>query len=163
MTKRKIYLSVFILLLFAALYIGERLKQSEVPQLNLSTIVLKDLNGKPINLAAFLGNPMVINFWGTWCGPCRKELPGFNSVKQKYNGRINFVLLSDEPVEQLTAFRDANNYDFLYIQSQKKLNEMGIASVPVTFFYDAKGAFITVKKGDMSERELEVMITGMIK
>src|SRR4051812_17502116 len=124
MNKRPAYLLAIALLLTASAIIIRKAKKNEVPRINLSGIALNDLNGKPVDLAGFAGKPLVINFWGTWCGPCRQELPVFEKVSKKYGGTVNFLFVSDEPVEKLIKFEAENSYPFFYAQSRERFRDL---------------------------------------
>src|SRR5438045_7638657 len=131
MNKRRTYLLAIALLLAAVAIVIRKVKKNYVPRIDLSGITIKDLNGKHVDLAAFAGKPLVINFWGTWCGPCRHELPVFDKASKKYGSTVNFLLISDEPVEKLIKFKAENSYPFFYAQSQERFRDLGISSVPV--------------------------------
>ena len=152
-----------VLLLATVAIIARKVKKNYVPRINLSGITIKDLNGKDVDMAGFAGKPLVINFWGTWCGPCRKELPIFDKASKKYGSAVNFLLISDEPVEKLIKFKAENSYPFFYVQSQQRFRDLGISSVPVTFFYDANGNLTAKKKDPLSEEELDEFVTEMIE
>lgn len=163
MNKLFKYLGGFILIILTTFFVVKKLKKSSIPQINLSAIALKDLEDKPINNAIFAGKPLVINFWGTWCGPCRQELPNFEKAQKLYGDKINIVLVSDESPDAILKFKADNNYPFFYAQSQQHFQELGLTSVPFTYFYDAKGNLVSKQKVTLSEEELEILIKNLIK
>ncbi|MEP7110000.1 MAG: TlpA disulfide reductase family protein [Ferruginibacter sp.] len=163
MNKRSYYIAAVVLLLTASYFIVKKLKRTHVPQINLSGITLKDLNGRIVNLNEFAGKPLVINFWGSWCGPCRQEFPGFENIKTKYGSQINFLMVSDEPVDKIIKFKEENTYTFFYAQSQTPFHDLGIRSVPFTYFYDARGTLIVKKKDPLNEEELNGLIAEMVR
>ena len=67
---------------------------------------LKDVGGKDVKLSSFKGKVILLNFWATWCGPCKVEIPWFNEFHQKYKDRGLVVLgiSADDTVEQLKPF-----------------------------------------------------------
>ncbi len=162
MNNKNWYLPVIILLLAISFFVARKFKKSYAPPIELSAITIKDLNGNIVDLSKLSGKPLVINFWGTWCGPCRQELPGFQKVKEKFGGKVNFLMVSDEPVDKIIKFKDANNYTFLFAQLQKPFHDFGITSVPFTYFYDADGRLIYKKKVELSGEELEELVMQMI-
>lgn len=107
------------MILITSFFIAKRLKRNYTPQINLSGIALKDLNGNIVNLANFAGKPLVVNFWGSWCGPCRQELPGFEKAREKYGNQINLVMVSDEQVDKIVKFKEENNYTFFMLNRKK--------------------------------------------
>jgi hypothetical protein len=84
-------------------------------------------------------------------------------MKQQYGNQINFLMISNEDAEKVIQFKDENNYSFFFAQSQTPFQNLGITSVPMTYFYDAKGKLVASKKDDLSEAELNGCIDKLIK
>ena len=156
-------LTIVLLLILAGFFIEKRLHQKSSLSINLEGLALQDLNGKNIATQQFLNNPTVINFWGTWCGPCLQELPGFENAGKKFAGKINIVMVSDEPADKIAAFKTRNNYQLLYAHSQKNFDSLGIAAVPVTCFFDATGKLLMSKEQALDEKELTTAIESLMK
>ena len=76
--------------------------------------VLKDVDGQDVNLADLKGKPLVINFWATWCGPCKTEVPWFVEFADKYRDQgLTIVGVSvDDPAEDIRTFSDAYNVNY---------------------------------------------------
>jgi cytochrome c biogenesis protein CcmG/thiol:disulfide interchange protein DsbE len=106
---------------------------------------LKDMNGKDVRLSDFRGRPMVINFWATWCAPCKHEIPAFNELVEKYKDR-NFTVLGisvDDKPEDLIAFTSEFpiRYPVLVGLGHDELQEhYGAYSLPVSWFIRADGS-----------------------
>jgi len=157
-----VFLAAAMFIVAASFYVVRKIKNRTVPKIELAAIVIKDLNDSLININDYIGKPLILNFWGTWCGPCRQEMPGFEKYRKKYGDKINFVMISDEPLEKIRQFQQENTYRFTYARSQKSFHDVGITSVPFTYFYDAKGKIIFKKKDVLGEDELEGLIMEMI-
>ena len=110
---------------------------------------------KTITLENLRGKVVLINFWATWCGPCRMEIPDFNELYKKYNDKgleILSISISDS-YEQLIKFKNAYNmfYPILY-GDQKVMMKIqreygGIYSIPMSFLVNKKGEIIRVYPG----------------
>ncbi len=161
MNKTFLYLFAITIIFFSSFFIVRKVNRNRIPQINLSALTIKALDGSSINLESLKGKPLVINFWGTWCGPCRQEMPGFEKAKLKYSDKVNFLMVSDEPVDKLLKFKAANNYTLFYAQSQKPFQELGITSVPFTYIYDATGMLVFKRKDVLCEEELEKVIESI--
>ncbi len=101
---------------------------------------LVDLNGESIDMSMYLGKKVLVNFWATWCAPCKKEMPDLLEAQQiltKYN--YVFLLISDESKAQISEFKKRTNYDFTFLKSTKPTNSLGVYALPTTFVYNEKG------------------------
>jgi thiol-disulfide isomerase/thioredoxin len=151
-----------VLLIAVGFFIEREIKHRTPPSINTTALALQDLNGQAIAFSQLAGKPMVLNFWGTWCGPCLQEIPGFEAAGKEFADRINIIMISDESPEKLAAFRQKNNYQLPYVHSPKPFSELGIEAVPVTYFYDAAGKLVAAKKTVLTNSELTEQIRKII-
>ena len=107
---------------------------------------VKDMDGRDVSLASFKGKPLVINFWATWCGPCKQEIPQFVQLADRYRDKgltILGVSTDDEPAD-LRRFAPTlkMNYPVLVGLGQDKFLETYEADggIPVTWFIRADGS-----------------------
>jgi thiol-disulfide isomerase/thioredoxin len=105
---------------------------------------LWDLDGKLISLAKFKNEVIFLNIWGTWCGPCRAEMPGiqrlYNSMKYE---NVKFVLISDESIDTIKTFINSNNYNLPIYKYQKPLpKSINTTSYPTTFIINRNGEIV---------------------
>ena len=128
------------------------------PDITLSQIEVYDLEGNKEDLKDYIGKPLVVNIWGTWCAPCRKEFPHFEEVKQEVGEDINFVMISDEKPEKIAEFSRANPYTFTYLRSDKMFSAYGINARPATFLYNAQGELIAKRTGGMEGKTLRKLL-----
>jgi peroxiredoxin len=121
---------------------------------------LKDLDGKVVRLSDFRGKPVVIDFWATWCQPCRASLPHLNALHQRYNERGLVVLglsVDDGGPLRVRRFADHLGLKFrLAMADEQVLDEFGpIRSIPTTFFIDKKGQIARRVVGYIDEETME--------
>ncbi len=160
--RRVLFWAAAIFIVAASFYVVRKIKNRIAPEIQLAEIVIKDLNDSLIDINHYLGKPLMLNFWGTWCGPCRQEMPVFEKYRKMYGDKINFIMISDEPIDKIKQFQQANTYRFTYARSQKTFHDLGITSLPFTYCYDAKGKIVFKKKDTLGEEELEVLIKEII-
>jgi thiol-disulfide isomerase/thioredoxin len=145
---------LFFGLIAIALY-----KFSTPPSIDFKEIELIDASGKRVSLDAYKGKPLVINFWATWCGPCMQEIPDFDLVQSKYEGSVKFLMVYDESsLANIQGFFKKYNYHLTFLQSQKGFKQMGIYSIPTTYFLDKNGDVVDSKSGSLDVNSLEAMI-----
>lgn len=130
---------------------------------------LNDLDGKPQPLAQWRGKVMVVNFWATWCPPCRAEMPEFVKLQGKYqeNGLI-FVGIALDEKDKVQAFADeiGVNYPVLLgaleaVGLSRKLgNRLG--GLPFTVIVDRSGRIVTTEMGELSQARLEPLIKSLL-
>lgn len=162
MNKKIIYLLMFFFLIVTSFYITKKINKKD-PIVNTTGLVLKDLNGNFINLNSFYGKPIILNYWASWCGPCREEFPIFEKINKKYSSQVNFLMVSAEPLDKIIEYKRINKYSLPFAQSQQQLNQLGITSIPVTAIYSAEGKLLTTKFNPLNEAQLHEIISGLLK
>lgn len=121
-----------------------------------------DKEGNPVKLSSFFGNPIVLNFWASWCGPCQSEMPDFNEKYAELGGDVHFVMVNmtdggRETVETASAFIEKNGYDFPVLFDTKSEAAMtyGAYSLPTSFFINAEGHVIAQAVGAIDAATLQ--------
>lgn len=126
----------------------------------LPDAVVQLLDGTDVEIASLVGQPMVINFWGSTCAACKKELPAFAAVHQQYQDQVRFVGIDYLPpsTREETFARDRGvRYELLYDSSGEFINEVGVAAFPVTLFVDRDGIIVR-QTGLLDETKLTEII-----
>lgn len=111
----------------------------------MPSAAVAQLDGTEIDTADLVGAPLVLNVWGSTCGPCKKELPDFAAAHAQYGDLIRFVGLSYlPPSEREEAFaRDRGiDYELLYDVTGSFITEAGIVAFPATLFVGADGTVL---------------------
>jgi peroxiredoxin len=123
---------------------------------------LKDLNGKKVELKQFRGKIIFLNFWATWCGPCKEEMPSMEVLHKQFREK-NFVLLTisvdyegEKPVQE---FINKNRYTFSVLLDPKceTLDLFEVKGIPTTFLIDKKGKMIGKAIGPRDWKNEEVV------
>ena len=112
-----------------------------------------DTDGNEVTLAEFFGKPIILNFWASWCGPCKMEMPEIQNFYEKYGENIHFLAVSvDDSVDTAKAFIETEGYTFpVYFDTTSMgAYTYGASSIPLTFFIDAEGNLTAYYMGAMS-------------
>lgn len=123
---------------------------------------MTNASGEEVKLSDFFDKPVVLNFWASWCGPCKSEMPHFEDAYQKYGEDINFVIvnLTDgarETVENASDFIEEQGYTFpLYFDTNTEgAVTYGTYSIPVTYFIGADGVPVAQANGALDAATLQ--------
>ncbi len=124
-----------------------------------------DIDRNPVNLSDFFGKPILINFWATWCPPCKSELPDFDRVYADYGEDVVFMMVnmtdgSRDTVESASAFTADNGYSFpvYYDCDLNAAYTYGASSIPMTVLIGADGNIVGGQVGVLTEEQLRIIL-----
>ncbi len=126
---------------------------------------LQDLTGNQVSLGAFKGKPVVINFWATWCGPCRMEIPHLEKLSKKYKSRDLVVIgLNNETNhQQVRTFSQAEISYTVLLNGDSEFLRYGVRGIPCTYYLDENGIVRDRDVGFPGEAEMEKKIIDLLK
>lgn len=179
-TKTVLIVLVATAALAAGVWFGQgRLNNSDSDSSsqNLSTtptklidFTLPDITGKPRKLSEWQGKIIILNFWATWCPPCREEIPMFLDYYEKYRGDgLEIIGVAIDKKEDVADFIDTLFIDYpvliggteMMIMMRRYGNRVG--SLPYNVLIDRDGTILNTKKGAYTHAELEALLTPLFK
>ena len=120
---------------------------------------LKDLNGKTVSLSTFRGKVVLLNFWATWCPPCRAEMPALNKLHHTLKPRgLEVVTIStDRSINDIKDFFERHRVDFpiLFDADRSAAKQYRVFSMPTTFLIDRNGMIVEKFYGEYDWTEPE--------
>jgi thiol-disulfide isomerase/thioredoxin len=125
----------------------------------------KDLNGKEISLEVYKGKVVLLNFWATWCGPCRAEIPNLIRIQEEYKDHLQIIGMDvDDDEEQLRAFvKDQGiNYPVAMTSVPVRLAYGGIAALPTLFIINQDSKVVQKHVGLFSPALYEIEARALL-
>jgi thiol-disulfide isomerase/thioredoxin len=148
---------------------------AETPEKKATVATLPDIKltnreGQQQSIKSWPGKSMVINFWATWCGPCRKEIPLFKelAVKQATAG-FQVVGIAIDFQEDVVKYADQAKINYPILIGDTAGPAVGealgvdVSGLPVTVFTDNKGRVVTIYAGEVTQPKIDVIVAGVTR
>ena len=118
-----------------------------------------DGNGKSVKLSDYVGKPIVLNFWASWCGPCKSEMPEFQQVFAEMGEQVQFLMVNatvSDTMADAKSFINQYGYTFpvVFDTRGEALYTYGVDAFPTTFFLDKTGTVAGYAVGAISKETL---------
>lgn len=131
------------------------------PEFKLTT-----LDGKPLSLADSRGKVILLNFWATWCGPCRAEIPDLIDLQKKYKDRLQVIglVVDDDDQQAIIKFAEGSgiNYPLALASRDVRIQYGGIGALPTLFVLDGEGRVVQKHEGLRDPVLYEVEIRALL-
>ena len=121
---------------------------------------LKNLAGEKVDLNEYKGRKIMINFWATWCPPCKEEMPAMEKFYKNHSEEIEILAINLDPQNDVKAFAEKNKLSFpiLLDESGTTQQTYQIISIPTTFIIDENGVILRKHIGSMSYEQMEELL-----
>lgn len=142
---------IFLLSIFSVIGCQKNSQENQLQDNNLGgdkapAFTLKSTDGKNISLSDFKGKVVVVDFWATWCGPCRKGIPDLISLQKEFKGDLVVIGISldRETVNDVVPFvkKNAINYPIVYGNEEVVNKFGGVQAIPTSFVIDKNGNIV---------------------
>jgi len=142
---------------------------AELSAAALYAATFHDPDGQPQSLGRYQGHVVVLNFWATWCGPCRDEMPAFQRLQSRFGNRgVQFVGLANDDPAKVTRFAHDMGIGYPLWTGGAEVDELARrlgekqGALPFTVVIDRSGNIVAQKVGAYSERELAARLDQLI-
>lgn len=181
MKKNVLIWGIALILVVAAVYINTNFNNTPFnknngknsDQINLNTDLgkamdfkLQDLEGNTVYLSDYEGKNVYVNFFATWCPPCKAEMPDLEKLWEKYQDKDLVVLAIDlgDDQEEVRSFIEENKFTFKTLLDSDLMvsNQYNVTSIPVSVFIDKQGNIVAKQVGAMSFDQMESYVKQLM-
>jgi peroxiredoxin len=169
---------VIVVVVLAMLFAGKYLKRTSAPSVSAAGSVsglpapdfaLKDVNGHAFRLSDLRGKAVVLNFWATWCPPCKIEIPWFVDLQKQYGPEglqiVGVDMDDNAKPEEIAAFVKNMSINYTVLMGNDQVGDQygGVQALPTTFYIGRDGKLVSRVYGLVSHSEVESNIQAALK
>jgi cytochrome c biogenesis protein CcmG/thiol:disulfide interchange protein DsbE len=125
-----------------------------------------DLSGKPVQLSRYRGQLVLLNFWASWCAPCREEMPLFSKWQRelKSKGLLVIGVSMDDDASEVKTFLAAHPVSYAIVMGDAKFAEQfgGVLGLPLSYLIDAQGRVVARYQGEADLKAMEAKVKELL-
>ncbi len=179
MKRNALYIAVAVVTVAVMLFVARRLARpgyARNPNLPASNVngnpapdfELTSLEGRPVKLSDYRGKAVLLNFWATWCSPCKVEMPWFIELQKQYGPKglqVLGIAMDDSGKDEIAKFSQSMGVDYPVLLGKEAVGEAygGVQYLPTTFYIDRQGRIVDRVFGLISESEIKQDIEKALK
>lgn len=172
------FLLVIVLATVGYNYLSQNYSESEVQNEEVKEpeelqkapdITIFDDSKNEVKLSEKFGKPVIVNFWATWCGPCKSEMPAFDKLYKEYGDKVEFMMVNQtdgarDTMEGVKEFIENEGYAFpvYYDVNNEAYTVYGATSIPATLFINKDGEIVEGRLGAMDEQTIKGYIDKLL-
>ena len=123
-----------------------------------------DWDGNEVNFSDYAGKPVVLNFWGHWCGPCQMEMPEFNAKYEELEGEVTFLMVhvgADMDAGKEKVTEGGYTFPVVFDKDSQAAAFYGVSAFPTSFFIDKEGNlqayYVGAMDGDLLQQGIDMI------
>jgi thiol-disulfide isomerase/thioredoxin len=129
------------------------------------TFTVRDLDGRDVSTASLRGKVVIVNFWATWCPPCRAEIPDLIALQQKYGDRVQIIGISQDeaPVAEVRKFAVDHGMNYPIVMSTPEIEKMfpGIGALPTSYIVNRDARVVQKHVGMLTPQTTELEVRSL--
>ena len=137
-------------------------EETDSPKVEAPDFTVLDADGAEVKLSDHVGSPIVLNFWASWCSPCKSEMPDFNDAWEELEGQVQFLMVnmtdgSRETLDTAKSYVEEQGFSFpvFFDTKSEAAVAYGAYSLPTTYFIDADGYVVARAIGAIDRDTLQ--------
>lgn len=136
--------------------------ETEPPKVEAPDFTVENGDGEEVKLSDYVGKPIVLNFWASWCSPCKSEMPEFNEAWEELDGEVQFLMVNmtdgaRETVDTAKEYVEGQGFSFpvFFDTGSEAAMAYSAYSLPTTYFIDAEGYVVARAVGAIDRDTLQ--------
>ncbi len=129
---------------------------------NAQDFEVTGFDGQKFKISKYAGQPVVLNFWADWCGPCKAEFPDFQEVYKSKPGQFVLISVATSDSNDPVGFVKQNGYSWVFANDSDGAKRYGVSAIPLTLFISRMGDIVEKQEGSMDKATFEAKLAKIL-